>query len=415
MKRTRACIEATASLVCCANAKLAWFEGLLKLLGDIGSFEKIRELSLAGTDELFVMRWTCLSLVAIRSVLSDNDPVDRCAEATIEELAKLAKEVGFIVNNDALATATALRIDEAIRKAKDCLDQSYRAFRLYDAVNLTEEQVKEILSGCESQISGLEQINIEAEHLHVDDTIENVADSFNRDSHQIISQIPGVFDIDFDLELPPFSHFLELSGKPHNLQFIYPRQILMSMCSTALTLCNILEGQWDADAYKESLKNLKILNFGINWKGGEMRRQLWRLQDLRDGGGFGFTVELFFLALGQLLYTSSSKESHSALYTGTFRVITSEWSKHKHSIGTQNLLLDIAMSRLNRYDSDFPAYIVDEFSLLLRRIFEGQTGPHIGEARQRFDSVEWSSHDSERIREIVLSILTLGQAQSLAS
>jgi hypothetical protein len=71
-KRTRACIEATASLVCCANAKLAWFGGISKLVGDIGSFEKIRELSLAGTDELFVMRWTCLSLVAIRPILADN-------------------------------------------------------------------------------------------------------------------------------------------------------------------------------------------------------------------------------------------------------------------------------------------------------------------------------------------------------
>jgi hypothetical protein len=59
-KRTRACIEATASLVCCANAKFAWFEGLSELLGEVGSFEKIRELSLAGMDELFVMRWTCL-------------------------------------------------------------------------------------------------------------------------------------------------------------------------------------------------------------------------------------------------------------------------------------------------------------------------------------------------------------------
>jgi hypothetical protein len=112
------------------------------------------------------------------------------------------------------------------------------------------------------------------------------------------------------------------------------------MCSPALTLRNILEGQGDADAYKELLKNLKFSPFP-GWRGDEMQRQLWRLQDLRDGGGLGFTVELFFLALSQLLSTSSSKESHSALYTGTFRAITSDWSKHKHSLGTQNLLLDI--------------------------------------------------------------------------
>jgi len=121
-----------------------------------------------------------------------------------------------------------------------------------------------------------------------------------------------------------------------------------------------------------------------------MQRQLWHLQDLRDGGGLGFTVELFFLTLSQLLSTSPSKESHSALYTGTFRAITSDWSKHKHSLGTQNLLLDIAMSRPSRreFDEYCPAYIIDELLLLLGNIFEGQTGPHINEARQRVESFE---------------------------
>jgi hypothetical protein len=48
-----------------------------------------------------------------------------------------------------------------------------------------------------------------------------------------------------------------------------------------------------------------------------LRRQLWRLQDLRDDG-LGFTVELFFLALRQLLSNSVSRESHFALFVGTF-------------------------------------------------------------------------------------------------
>ena len=125
-----------------------------------------------------------------------------------------------------------------------------------------------------------------------------------------------------------------------------------------LTLRNILEGQRnDADAYKELLKNLKNFLLLSGWQGDLMQRQVWRLQDLRDGGGLGFTVELFFLALGQqLLSTSSSKESDSALYTGTFRAITSDWSKHKHSLGTQNLLFDIAMSRHREFEVHYPAY-----------------------------------------------------------
>jgi hypothetical protein len=45
-RHTRTCLEATASLVFCANANLAWFGGISGLLADIGSVEKIRELSL---------------------------------------------------------------------------------------------------------------------------------------------------------------------------------------------------------------------------------------------------------------------------------------------------------------------------------------------------------------------------------
>jgi hypothetical protein len=134
---------------------------------------------------------------------------------------------------------------------------------------------------------------------------------------------------------------------------------------------------------------------------------------LRDGGGLGFTVELFFLALEQLLSKSSSRGSHSVLYTGTFRVITSDWSKRKHSLGTQKLLLHIAMSRLGEFGGYYPAYIVDEFLLLLGNIFEGQTGPHINEARQEFESFE--SYGSRRFRERVLRVLTSGQEQSMAS
>ena len=55
-KRARACIETTASLVCCVDAKLAFFGDISKLLGDIGGSENIRKESLGGIDQLFAMR-----------------------------------------------------------------------------------------------------------------------------------------------------------------------------------------------------------------------------------------------------------------------------------------------------------------------------------------------------------------------
>jgi hypothetical protein len=399
--RTRTCIEATASLVCCVDAKLAWFGGISELLGDMGSFEKIQELSLAGTDELFVIHWTCLSLVAIRPILAANRHVRHCARRTME----LFAEVDDTGNNDAMAGAQ--KINETVQKASNCL------FRLYDALRNTEdltEDVKEIFRGHESEISELEQTNIEADHFEpVDHGTFDLQNAINSNSHRIISQFPGILhDFGPDYQAPiSFSRLVELSRDPRKLQFIRPRQTLKSMCSPALTIRNILEGQEDADTYKELLKNLEIFRSFSDWRGDEMQRQLWRLQDSHDGGGLGCTVELFFLSLSQ---RPPSKESPSALYTGTFQAITSDWGKHKYSLGTQNLLLDIAMSRREEFDRDYPAYIVDKFLLLLGNIFEGQIGPHIDRARQQFESFQWSN-GPRRFSERVLRVLTRWQTE----
>ena len=415
-KRARACIEATASLVCSANAKLTWFGGISELLGDIGSFEKIRELSVAGTDQLFVMHWTCLSLVAIRPILADSWEVWHGAMRAIA----WGAEEDDTGNNDALAAAQ--KINKTLEKASDCLKQLYQA--LCKTEDLTE--VKEILGGHESEISELEQINSEAGNRLADKWVDLgiyfTQNAIDRESHQIASQIPGVLD---DLDKAPctFSHAVELSCNPLKLQLIRPWQILRSMCSPAATLRHILEGQGDADAYKELLENLRSLCerelgdlFRVSgWQGDEMQRQLCRLQDLRDEGGLGFTVELFFLALSQLLSASSSKESHSALYTGTFRAISSDWSKHKDSVVTQNYLLNIAWTRRWAFITRYPTYISDEFLLLLGNIFEGQTGPHIDKTRKRFKYFDCAGSDRCRFRERMLMVLARPQAQSLAS
>ncbi|KAF8502921.1 hypothetical protein F5888DRAFT_1668231 [Russula emetica] len=393
--RARSCIEATVSLVCCANANLAQFGDISKLLGEIGSFEKIQELSSAGTDELFVTRWTCLSLVVIRQILADNLNVPYHAGNAMVQFSR-ADDTG---NSD--GGATAQKIDEAIQKASGCLSQIYYA--LHKTEDLTE--VKEILDGHKSQISDLEQINIEADRFAgVDDSISDMQNVINEYSHQIISQFPSQYHFDLHYEQPiTFRLFAELS-RSRKPRFMRPGLTLKSMCSPAVTLCNILEGQGDVDAYKELMKNLIDFPYLPGWLGDDMQRQLWCLESLRHGGGLGFTVETFFLAISQLLSTSPSKESHSTLYTSTFRAITSDWNKHKRSRGTQKLLLDIAIFHCNDFDGYYPAYIVDEFLLLLGNIFEGQTGTHIDEARQCFEPS--ITYGARRFRERVLMVLT---------
>ena len=149
---------------------------------------------------------------------------------------------------------------------------------------------------------------------------------------------------------------------------IIPGRILKSICSFASTFRNIFQRQWNPDVYKETYNNLEaVVAVAPFWLRNPLQRTSWHLQDLKDGGSLGFTVELFFLSLKQHLstYSPETSESHSTLcIIGTFRAITSDWSKYWYSLGTQRVLLDmIASDNGIRVVSKFgyPTYILHEF------------------------------------------------------
>ncbi|KAI9459260.1 hypothetical protein BJY52DRAFT_1267328 [Lactarius psammicola] len=121
-----------------------------------------------------------------------------------------------------------------------------------------------------------------------------------------------------------------------------------------------------------------------------MERQLWRLQDFRDSGGFGYWVELFFVMAQHLWDIPLSPVTYSSLVVGTFRAITSNWRQHKHSIGTQrviiNLICDLAiLDRGLLSGCVLPRYITDELLVLFENMVEGQSCPHIDDAMKELD------------------------------
>jgi len=154
-----------------------------------------------------------------------------------------------------------------------------------------------------------------------------------------------------------------------------------------------------------------------------MKRQLRRLQDLRDGGGLGFTIELFFLALRQLSSVSLTPESKEILYVGTFKVITSGWVDSKHSFGTQAILLDLVCDLVIQgrgvfSDITYPTYIVDELLELVRKMVDGYGGlrTHIDDAVQELrafnpgeDQALW---DKALLRDRALKAITTPPSQS---
>jgi hypothetical protein len=180
----------------------------------------------------------------------------------------------------------------------------------------------------------------------------------------------------------------------------------------------MLEGQ-NIENARETLESLdamqNIVNQGLAPR--LMHQLLWRLQDLSDGGGLGSSVELFFLALRQLLSTSSSETSQSALYIRTFRALTSDWRLYKDCIGTQRLLLHAVASTHGIFTYfPFPEFITDELLVLLGNVLDKQTGPHIDDAMQQLKArPPWYCEGSPEFRVRALEVILQSQIASPAS
>ena len=396
-KRTRACVETTASLVGCASVELGWFGEVGRLLGDIGNVENAGELMSTGKDRSFVLRWTCLSVMSIRLVLNGNSPIRNFADGVIEDIKSLGDEES---SGDKQIMENAQIIGNSLDYALSHLSALYWAFTP-KLPNLTEG-IKDLLRNHESLISDLERISAEADNLTmVDDQIERLLRHMDECTQGITHQLPE-FRNRFSTGPVPLTEILKLFVYPHQFPIIIPPgQVLKSLCSVATTFRDILdipEGQ-DVEINREAFKNLEVMGkiddqrFDQRWASRLFQRQLWRMEDLAGGHGLGSTVELFFIALRQLLSTSLSQESQSALYVGTFRAITSDWSSHKHCVGTQKVLLDMVASSHGIFsDFSFPTIITDELLRLLRNVLDKQSGPHIDDTVGRLREKPRSHH-----------------------
>ncbi|KAI0252311.1 hypothetical protein BJV78DRAFT_1281858 [Lactifluus subvellereus] len=297
-KRTRACVQTTAFLVC-ANTNVGWLPDIGKLLEDVGSLKTIYLHSMEELDQSFIAPWTCLSIMAIRVAL-DNEWLRKSSKTAVSALAHLQSQDG---THDNQALKNAQTIDRDPNIAWDCLPLLRRSLCVINGVFWEPEergQARENLLSHESQISRLERIHIEAGDIA--DRVES-----RRASSMPISNDP--------LREPASFGSLD-----------------------------IIEGR-NIEEYEETIRNVRWqVDFDYSWPMSRrcpMEKQLAHLQDLCDGGGLGCIVELFFLTLEKLLSTSSSKGLHQALYVLTLKNTTSDWKKYKHSLGTQKVILDV--------------------------------------------------------------------------
>ena len=430
-RRARACTETAASFVCMADIKLESFGNIGRLLSNLGKVENIQELSAVGFDGSFVARWTCLSLVAIRGMVND-DLTREHAGAAIASLSRFQTEGDGDPTNNEDDNENENENENALKNARKidshfetttwfCVFGLDAALRLLKRDN-TEEQVRKALArDHEADISRLEHFGSDAAHMMAIDSAISLVDRSIRDvTRDLIIYLPSIsFDRFEGTEpIPPSQRFASTvtEGRSVAPQFMFLPQRLQHLCSYGPTLRNIIEGRSNTQTMFESLSTIQddVQRRGLIVYGRRlMELQLWRLQDLRHGEGFGFSVELFFLALSRHFSMSSSQNSNSALYIGTFKVITSDWRQHKHSIGTQrvilNLVCDIASYGRGIFsDHDYPSYITEELLVLLRNMVEGQSGSHIDDALEELnDPSTWIDEDSGFARKAIKVISQL--------
>ncbi|KAI0267358.1 hypothetical protein BC834DRAFT_968872 [Gloeopeniophorella convolvens] len=143
----------------------------------------------------------------------------------------------------------------------------------------------------------------------------------------------------------------------------------------AVDLANELQGIWG-----ELRANGSPMN--VTWKRMEERRY-WRTKDCEANGGFGFLVELFFIALQRLLLDKPPilPYSHYVFYILTFRALTSAQRRRICSDATRRVLVDLLCDTLipgrGIVSGWTPSWAISELLALLKDILQGQHSPYI--------------------------------------
>jgi hypothetical protein len=424
-RRMRGCVETAASLVCCTRVELGLFgkaeKVLSKALSKLGDRERINDPFAIISNPLFTVRWTCLSLVTIWKIV-DANMLQELAKFVLDGFARLHTESG--IPGTMAFMAIAQRIDGYLMKAWSPVVDLHLAFDSEPwSLSRTESDIIEILNSREESISELERIADEAVGVEdVDWRIAIFQERMDGITHELMQRLPGVFFNRLKSAAPIMISeafdFPSVVITPVPPQLIFPGQQIQSLCTLGRRLRDIIEGQ-NTETHEETLKSLESLReipislYGLNHL---LKRQLWRLLDLRDGRGLGFTIELFFLVVRQLSYMSSSSELEltKVFYTGTFEVITSNWEKSKWSTGTQRILLDLLCDLVIQgrgvfSDFVYPHYIVEMLLVLVAKMVEGHGGlnPHINEVIEELEDDNPRNRMDNGLRDQALVAISL--------
>ena len=401
-KRSRACVETAASFVFCLDADISTFGNIGRILSDLGTAEKTREVSATSLNWSFISRWTCLSIVVIRKLL-DSPNIREFAGGAILTLGTSYDADDFAPAE--ISPENARKIDDYIMTAWSCVDNLRKEFMRSSESDRRKGKVEDILLQYKPQ---LEEIQLGADRTKVvDEQIFKFQKKIDQVTHNLTRVLPGVgFD---ELTGPkPIGQVFDFLANPFRPQFLYlsPRLHGLSILRQKRSSMGYIEM---ADVLKALPRALPITVGSIVDKHRSMERQLWRLQDLSDGGAFGFTLELYLISLRRILSTTTSHPGDNLItfYTGALKAITSDWDQHKGSLGTVQIILnivcDIAVRDRGIFSNwSYPAFVEEELLKLLGKMIGGYIEIIDSMILELQDGdVEWRIRDRNFYRKVI--------------
>ncbi|KAH9175663.1 hypothetical protein EDB89DRAFT_2066574 [Lactarius sanguifluus] len=368
-KHSHACIDTALSFVLAVGDDWEWFpepKVMSQVLTYLGNVERIREPTTPGFDMAFAACWTCVALVAVRRML--NTQAVRTAAQHI--ITCLAEELGRKgLDGDEVAAKTTKITDLHLKRGWAAAHILHTALNREVEHDKMEELFLETLADPPT-IVAIKDLRDAWNSLDwadkTDEAITNLVETMLSTTGGILSYLPtAVLPWAPDSRSASGSSDRICTAPLHLIPHFLPPQFLTRRLWLCVSALERFEARGWSDSDKpNALGDLcapeldvpEIRRVFHDNSTGPMEAQLWRLQDLRNGG-FVFMLELF-------MATS----------------LTSDWKGHRDAPGTQRLLVYLLRQVLPKSKEapaeDVPAYIVDKFLTFIGEVLAGKEGDH---------------------------------------
>ncbi|THH13692.1 hypothetical protein EW146_g6554 [Bondarzewia mesenterica] len=352
----------------------------------------------AGYDNVFAAKWTCMTIMSTYQMLQDKE-ITKAASKVIAKLAEARGEVKDVVE---VAEKMAVIMDKQVSKAwKAALelhkllvkDKAADPDKMEQLVNTVMKEDKEHLA--RSSLHGMLSAVPTSHGYH-----RRCPRTLTWCGHRVA-----------DRRKTPLNVKVQENPKWMMPQPLPTRLLAQRLQLSTWNLKTLAASDWtvtDEDRLKAlvelSAKELEVPQLQkLMETPTPFEAQLWRLQDIRDGG-MAFMVDLFIAAFRS--HTQISQESHQ-LFRNTLQTLTANREKAQLKDGTKRYLVAIlkeVLPKTEKSPDGLPAYIVDPMLDLVGDVLIGVKDRYVGDAANAISDYLDILPENERARDALKKI-----------